>query len=463
MNPLSIHCNRPEHLIERLIKLGFSRGEFYNFLPEQLPVLKQFILDEGIIPSVHCPLRKAPWYPHPVTWSYLSTDVHYEERELSFRLVEESLRDSQDIGATYMVVHYPTPASPEAHRISPEEQYEIAWSSARRLHELAGAYGVPIHIEGFGPSPFLTADFLRRVVSAYPNLRYCFDTGHMLLAAQRDGLDYFGFLEDMAPYLGCVHVWNTRGMDDYRAYHHLPPHPGLRPDEGWVDMERVVETVCRVNPEVVFVLEYSGAMPAEFGLDHAEGVEWFKRLVTSSTCGAADAGPRSRRNIVLTGFMATGKTSAGRAVAARLGRAFVDMDEMLADRLGMSIPDVFRLKGETFFREQEAALCQELAGQKELVIATGGGALVRPENRQALAGTGLLICLQCEPSEVLRRVGSAQDRPMLHSPDLKGRVEGLLAQRQPAYAAISHRIDTTHLTVEQVTEDILALWRNGDN
>ena len=399
MSPVSIHANRLEHLTERLIKLGFSRGEFYNFLPEHLPLLKEFIQAHGIIPSVHCPLRKAPWYPFPVTWSYLTTDVHHEERALSFRLVEESLRDSRDLGATYMVVHYPTPASAEAAQISADEQYSIAWSSARRLHELSESYGVPIYIEGFGPSPFLTAEFLRRVMTAFPNLRYCFDTGHMLLASQRDGLDYFGFLEDIAPFLGCVHVWNTRGMPDYHAYHHLPPHPGLRPSEGWVDMERVVATVCRANQSAVFVLEYSGTMPEEFGLDHTEGVRWFSALVESSACAAAEVSPRARGNIVLTGFMATGKTSAGRAVAARLGRVFLDMDEVLAGRLGMSIPEVFSLRGEAFFRREESALCRELAERENLVIATGGGALVRAENRQALARTGVVICLQCEPAD----------------------------------------------------------------
>jgi len=456
MNPLSIHCNRLEHLTDRLLGLGFSRGEFYNFRPEHLPAVEQFIQEHGITPSIHCPLRKAPWYPYPVTWSFLSSDVHYEEREMSFKLIEEALHDARHLKATYVIVHYPTPASLRAGEITVDKQYEIAWDSARRLSDLAEVSETPIHIEGFGPSPFLSLDFLGRVLNTFGNLRYCFDTGHTQLAARRDGLDYFSFLEALSPYIGSVHVWNTRGITDYQAYHHLPPHPQLSPADGWIDFERVVTTVRQANPSAVFVLEYSESFPPESGLDYREGVAWFKHLVTSALTGASP-----ERNIVLTGFMATGKTQVGRAVADRLGRTFVDMDEVLESRFGMTIARLFEQRGEAFFREQESLLCQELATQTGLVIATGGGALVSETNRQTLARNGILICIQCEPDEILRRVGQAQERPMLWGAELQERVETLLAKRRSAYAAIPHQIDTTHVTVEQVADQVVALWRNG--
>jgi len=456
MDPLSIHCNRLSHLQDRLVALDFRRAELYNFKPEHLPAVKAFISERGITPSIHCPLRQAPWYPYPVTWSFLSTDVHREEREMSFELIAGSLQDAVDFGAAYVVVHYPTPASPEAGQLSAREQHAIAWDSAQRLQQLSVSYEVPICIEGFGPSPFMESGFIVAVLEACPSLRYCFDTGHMALMAQRDGLDYFGFLEEVAAYVGCVHIWNTRGMEDYRAYHHLPPHPALRPADGWVDMERVVRTVRTASPEAVFVLEHSGEMPPEFGLDYREGIAWFKSLVLDSTSTTVCM---SQANIVLCGFMGTGKTSVGRALAARLGRPFVDMDDVLAERFGMSIPEVFVVHGEAAFRQAETALCHELAAQTGLVISTGGGALVTAANREAFARTGVLICLHCELDELWRRIGQGENRPMLQGDDLRPRIEELLRTRRPAYAAIAQQIDTTHLTVDQITAEALAIWK----
>jgi shikimate kinase len=470
MNVLSIHCNRLEHLENRIVKLGFSRGEFYNFLPEQLPILRQFIQDRDITPSVHCPLRRAPWYPYPVTWSFLSTDVHHEERELSFKLIKESLRDAVDIGAAYVVVHYPTPASLQAHEMPFEVQHDIAWNSAHRLQELSVTYGIPIYIEGFGPSPFMDLDFIISVLRAFPSLRYCFDTGHLVLMAQRDGLDYFEFLEDLAPYLGCVHVWSTRGVVDYKAYHHLPPHPDLKPSDGWVDLERVVTTVRQASPSAIFVLEYSTDLPAEFGLDQKEGIDWFKDLVNaaepetsqqirSSVRLRGNKSDRHTRNIVLSGFMGVGKTRVGQVVAAQLGRPFIDMDDVLEKYFGMSIPAVFETQGETIFRQQESLLAQELAQGEGLVISTGGGALVSEANRRAFEHNGLLVCLQCDLDEIVCRVSKAKNRPMLEGDNLRTRIAALLEKRKPAYEAIPHQIDTTRLTIDQVAEVVVDLWR----
>jgi len=468
LDVLSIHCNRLGHLVHRLIELGFCRSEFYNLSPEDMPIFKRFIRDRGIMPSVHCPLRQSPWYPYPLTWSFLTTPGRAQERELSFRLVEESLRDAADIGAAYVVVHYPNPASFDAANASYDEQYETAWQSAARLQQMSEAHQVPIYIEGFGPTPFMSTDFLISVLRTYPALRYCFDTGHIALMAQRDGLDYFGFLEAIAPYIGCVHVWNTRGMADYERYHHLPPHPAMKPADGWVDIERVVTTTRAINPAAVFVLEYTHDMPPEFGLNHAEGIAWFKELVMAN--GAVAPGCSQRRpcvrptdadlrNIVLTGFMGVGKTEIGRAIAARLGRPFVDMDEMLIARFGMDIPTVFRSLGEAAFREAEAQLCRELAAQRGLVISTGGGALVSEANRQAFQHTGLVVCLSCAPEVIIQRIGQDPNRPMLQGDEPGARITTLLAQRKPAYDAIPYQLDTTCLTVEQAVDAILELWR----
>lgn len=165
-------------------------------------------------------------------------------------------------------------------------------------------------------------------------------------------------------------------------------------------------------------------------------------------------------NVVITGFMGTGKTSVGREVAQRLGWEFVDMDALIEERLSLSIPEVFATYGEGFFRHQERELCRELAQRRGLVIATGGGTLVSEENRQVLGAGSLLVCLSCEVDELLRRLRGVKDRPLLEGADRRQRVESLLARRHKAYGRIPHHIDTTGLTVEEVAERVIELLKN---
>jgi shikimate kinase/3-dehydroquinate synthase len=171
---------------------------------------------------------------------------------------------------------------------------------------------------------------------------------------------------------------------------------------------------------------------------------------------AAANKPPPSMNIVLTGFMGTGKTSVGREVARRLGRPFVDMDDEIVARAGKPIPQIFQGEGEGAFRALEAEVCRELSERHGLVIATGGGALVDPENRRHMIASGPVFCLGCAPDGILGRLAGAQDRPLLEVADRRGEVTRLLGARQEAYAAIPRQIDTTHLTVEQVAARVIA-------
>jgi len=164
---------------------------------------------------------------------------------------------------------------------------------------------------------------------------------------------------------------------------------------------------------------------------------------------------RKSVNIILTGFMGTGKSAVGREVARRLGRSFVDMDELIVSGEGRSISEIFRASGEPYFRRLEAALCVELAGRNGLVIATGGGTLVSPENRATLEPSGVIICLTATVDEILRRLDRFRDRPLLAPPGRRMRIEALLAERAEAYAAIPHQIDTTGKPVERVATEII--------
>ncbi len=169
--------------------------------------------------------------------------------------------------------------------------------------------------------------------------------------------------------------------------------------------------------------------------------------------------PAQARNLVLTGFMGTGKTQIGQEVARRLGRPFVDMDAEIEARTGKPIPRIFAEDGEDVFRGMEADLCQELGSQTGLVIATGGGALLSTANREAMMHRGVILCLTCDADEIQRRLseGGAATRPLLEVPEPRAEIERLLAARQETYAAIPWQIDTTSSSVDGVVERVIQL------
>ncbi len=163
-------------------------------------------------------------------------------------------------------------------------------------------------------------------------------------------------------------------------------------------------------------------------------------------------------NVVVTGFMGTGKTTVGKLVAEKLGREFVDMDTVIQAREGISVRAIFETRGEEYFRARESELCRELGARQNLVIATGGGALVEPRNRAAFDGA-LVVCLDTATDEILARLKHAQDRPLLASQDPRARIEELRNARRAAYAQIEYHIDTGGKSAEQVTEQIITLYQ----
>ena len=165
--------------------------------------------------------------------------------------------------------------------------------------------------------------------------------------------------------------------------------------------------------------------------------------------------------VILTGFMATGKTEVGRRLARRLGRPFVDIDGLVETAAGHTVADIFAREGEAGFRTRERAAVAEACGMPEAVVATGGGTLLDPENRRRLAAAGPIVCLAAAPEEILRRVGDPASRPLLVNgggrPGGLARVRALLAERAPVYALATHAVDTSGLSVDQVVERVRAL------
>lgn len=160
--------------------------------------------------------------------------------------------------------------------------------------------------------------------------------------------------------------------------------------------------------------------------------------------------------IVLTGFMGAGKTSVGKVIAARLGREFVDMDAAIQAAEGMTISEIFKVHGEAYFRARETEWCARLAQSENHVIATGGGAMVNPNNR-AHFKDALVVCLDAEPDEIYNRLKDQQDRPLLQSPNPRQRIVELMNARRDAYAQVEWHLNTNGKTVEQVADEIVGL------
>jgi shikimate kinase len=166
----------------------------------------------------------------------------------------------------------------------------------------------------------------------------------------------------------------------------------------------------------------------------------------------------SHRNIVLTGFMGTGKSTVGRLLARRLDREFVDTDRLIEQRHG-PIPQIFVQHGEQRFREIESEVAAELAARSGLVVSTGGRMLIDQGNADVLESTGDVVALTAEIDTILRRVGgerAAETRPMLAGGDVRGRIVELLAERTAAYGRFA-QVATDDRTPEQIAAEIETL------
>jgi len=165
-----------------------------------------------------------------------------------------------------------------------------------------------------------------------------------------------------------------------------------------------------------------------------------------------------KKNIVLTGFMGTGKTTVGRLLARQLGREFIDTDELIQARHGRSIPEIFLEFGETAFRQMEADIVQELAEREELVISTGGRLMLDPANVAALSRKGRVFCLVATPEEILARLkhSKTHPRPLLEVPNPGERIVELLEQREKGYQRFP-QVMTNEKRPTEVTRDLVDL------
>ena len=167
-------------------------------------------------------------------------------------------------------------------------------------------------------------------------------------------------------------------------------------------------------------------------------------------------------NIVLIGFMGSGKTTVGRELHHRLGYPLVDMDHVIEQQAGKTITEIFAELGETAFRDMETSLLREL-GQPESprrIISTGGGVVGRKENRALLKNLGYVVWLHAPASVILERTAKSRTRPLLQTEDPAARIQALMEERRPLYEETAHlRLDTAGLCSDEVATGILECAR----
>ncbi len=169
------------------------------------------------------------------------------------------------------------------------------------------------------------------------------------------------------------------------------------------------------------------------------------------------------RNIIFVGFMGTGKSLVASRLAKRLGRRFVDTDACIEREAAMSIAQIFATEGETAFRQRERHAIARACQAKEMVIATGGGAIADRENARTMQASGPVICLTARPEVILQRVQGDTTRPLLQGPNPLEKIQQLLADRAEAYARADITIDTSSLGPDAVVEATLTALTQADS
>ncbi|OGW52924.1 MAG: shikimate kinase [Nitrospirae bacterium RBG_13_43_8] len=161
------------------------------------------------------------------------------------------------------------------------------------------------------------------------------------------------------------------------------------------------------------------------------------------------------KNIVLTGFMGTGKTAVGRELSRLLNMKLVDVDTEIEKSRQMTINEIFKQFGELRFREIETEMIRKLSERKDVIISTGGGAVLRQENVDVLREQGIIVCLMATPETILKRTSHSSHRPLLQVEDPFGKIKELLDFRRPFYEKADIMIDTDCRTPRQIAEEII--------
>jgi shikimate kinase len=161
------------------------------------------------------------------------------------------------------------------------------------------------------------------------------------------------------------------------------------------------------------------------------------------------------QNLFLVGLMGAGKTTVGKLLAKHLSKRFIDADHEIEQRTGVKIAVIFELEGEDGFRAREEAVIDDLTQQPDIVLATGGGAILREPNRIALRNRGTVIYLRASADDLWRRTRNDKNRPLLQTDNPRARLQELLLQRDPLYRETAHVIvDTGEQNVQKLVRHL---------
>lgn len=162
-------------------------------------------------------------------------------------------------------------------------------------------------------------------------------------------------------------------------------------------------------------------------------------------------------NIILIGLMGCGKTTVGKYISRTCKLKFIDTDQMIEKQSGMSIPTIFKVHGEAYFRSMETEVLKKIATKKSMqVISTGGGIIIHPENRELLKTLGFVVWLKTDVDTLYQRVAKCTNRPLLRTANPKEVLSKLIAEREPFYQETAHLvIDTANLNVDELAYGIL--------
>jgi len=161
------------------------------------------------------------------------------------------------------------------------------------------------------------------------------------------------------------------------------------------------------------------------------------------------------KNIVLTGFMGAGKTEVGRELSTILGWKLIDVDDEIVKSQKMSINEIFSRLGEPSFRDMETEMIKKVSQKRNVIISTGGGAVLRQENRELMKTRGVLVCLTARPETILKRTSGNRERPLLQVEDPLQRIHDLLEARRPFYEKADIMIDTEGKSPFHIAGEIL--------
>ncbi len=165
------------------------------------------------------------------------------------------------------------------------------------------------------------------------------------------------------------------------------------------------------------------------------------------------------KNIVLIGFMGTGKTATAKGLAERLNMRYVSTDAMIEEREGVAISDIFLKDGEPRFRDLETKVAKDVSKDSNTVVDAGGGIVLKDENIKALRNGGILVALTATVDKILERTKGRTHRPLLNVPDPRARIEELLKIRAPFYAKSDFTIDTTDLTIDETIKKVIKILK----